>query len=79
MTVPPCLVGYTVFRPSELDFDDRGDGSGRTLYALPDRLTNTRARFWRYPPRARGRPHAEAVLIVAAPPDWERGRAAQPP
>jgi uncharacterized cupin superfamily protein len=54
-------VGYAVFRPGELAFDDRGDGSGRTLCALSDRLTNTRATYWRYPPGARGRRHAEDV------------------
>ena len=54
-------MGYTVFRPDELEFTDRGDGSGRTLAALSDRLTETRARFWRYPPGARGRRHAEHV------------------
>jgi mannose-6-phosphate isomerase-like protein (cupin superfamily) len=52
---------YAVFRPGELEFADRGDGSGRTLFALSDRLTHTRARFWRYPPGSRGRRHAERV------------------
>ena len=64
LTLPPCEdphVGYAVFRPSELDFADRGDDSGRTLFALSDRLSHTRARFWRYPPGARGRRHAEHV------------------
>jgi uncharacterized cupin superfamily protein len=54
-------VGYSVFRPAELNFSDRGDGSGRTLATLSDRLTHTRARFWRYPPGSRGRRHAEHV------------------
>jgi mannose-6-phosphate isomerase-like protein (cupin superfamily) len=54
-------VGFSVFRPSELEFDERGDGSGRTLAAVSDHLTNTRARFWRYPPGARGRRHAERI------------------
>ena len=64
MTVAPCEdrhVGYAVFRPGQLTFTDRGDGSGRTLSALSDRLTHTRARFWRYPPGAVGRRHAEEV------------------
>ena len=64
VTVSPCEdrdVGYTVFRPEELDFSDRGDGSGRTLATLSDRLTHSRARFWRYPPGSRGRRHAEHV------------------
>jgi uncharacterized cupin superfamily protein len=64
VTLPPCEdrdVGYGVFRPSELEFADRGDGSGRTLATLSDRLTHTRARFWRYPPGSKGRRHAEDV------------------
>jgi mannose-6-phosphate isomerase-like protein (cupin superfamily) len=64
VTVAPCEarhVGYAVFRPGELEFSDRGDGSGRTLFALSDRLTQTRARFWRYPPGTHGRRHAEHV------------------
>lgn len=54
-------MGYAVFRPGELEFSDRGDESGRTLFTLSDRLANTRARFWRYPPGARGRRHAEPI------------------
>jgi mannose-6-phosphate isomerase-like protein (cupin superfamily) len=54
-------VGFSVFRPGELEFADRGDGSGRTLAAVSDRLTHTRARFWRYPPGSRGRRHAERI------------------
>jgi mannose-6-phosphate isomerase-like protein (cupin superfamily) len=64
VTVAPCEdqhVGYAVFRQDEVEFSDRGDGSGRTLFALSDRLTHTRARFWRYPPGAVGRRHAEEV------------------
>jgi mannose-6-phosphate isomerase-like protein (cupin superfamily) len=54
-------VAYTVFHPRELEFVDRGDGSGRTLAAISDALTNSRARFWRYPPGSRGKRHAEHV------------------
>jgi mannose-6-phosphate isomerase-like protein (cupin superfamily) len=54
-------MGYSVFRPGELEFADRGDGSGRTLAAISERLTHTRARFWRYPPGTRGRRHAERI------------------
>ena len=58
---------YGIFRPGELDFVDRGDGSGRTLIAIHDALTQTAAKFWRYPPDTRGKRHAEHVqeeLIV---------------
>lgn len=54
-------MGFSVFRPRELEFEDRGDESGRTLAGVSDRLTHARARFWRYPPGARGRRHAERV------------------
>jgi mannose-6-phosphate isomerase-like protein (cupin superfamily) len=54
-------MGYSVFHPGELEFADRGDGSGRTLAAISDALTHTRARFWRYPPGTRGKRHAEHV------------------
>lgn len=64
VTLPPCEhahVGYAVFRQDEVEYTDRGDGSGRTLCTLSDRLTNSRARFWRYPPGTHGRRHAERV------------------
>jgi mannose-6-phosphate isomerase-like protein (cupin superfamily) len=54
-------MGYRLFHPGDLEFVDRGDGSGRTLAAISDELTHTRARFWRYPPGARGKRHAERV------------------
>jgi mannose-6-phosphate isomerase-like protein (cupin superfamily) len=54
-------VGYSVFRAGELDWEDRGDSSGRALASVSDRLTKTRARFWRYPPGSRGKRHAERV------------------
>jgi len=52
-------VSYSVFCPGELEFVDRGDDSGRMLAAISDRLTQTRAKFWRYPPGTRGKRHAE--------------------
>jgi mannose-6-phosphate isomerase-like protein (cupin superfamily) len=52
---------YAIFLPDELEFVDRGDGSGRTLIGISDDLTQTRAKFWRYPPGTRGKRHAEHV------------------
>ena len=49
----------SVFRPGELEFVDRGDASGRMLASISDRLTHSRAKFWRYPPGTRGKRHAE--------------------
>ena len=58
---------HAIFHPAELELVDRGDGSGRTLIGISDALTQTAAKFWRYPPGTRGKRHAEHVqeeLIV---------------
>ncbi len=52
-------MDFAVFRPDELEFADRGDGSGRMLAGISDDLTQTKARFWRYPPGTKGMRHAE--------------------
>jgi mannose-6-phosphate isomerase-like protein (cupin superfamily) len=52
-------MGFHVFHPGELEFLDRGDGSGRELAPISDRLRNSAAKFWRYPPGTRGKRHAE--------------------
>ena len=54
-------MGYSIFHPGELEFVDRGDGSCRTLAAISEALTHSRARFWRYPPGTRGKRHAEHI------------------
>jgi len=59
---------YTVFRWSELEWLPRGDDSGRTIAALSDAMTHSRANAWRYPPGARGKRHLdraqEEVFVV---------------
>jgi mannose-6-phosphate isomerase-like protein (cupin superfamily) len=61
-------MAFTIFRAGELAWGDRGDGSGRTIAALSDSMTQSRANIWRYPPGARGRRHAdkaqEEVFVV---------------
>jgi mannose-6-phosphate isomerase-like protein (cupin superfamily) len=61
-------VGYTVFHPSELEWEPRGDDDPRTLARLSDAMSQSRANVWRYPPGARGRRHAdhaqEEVFVV---------------
>jgi mannose-6-phosphate isomerase-like protein (cupin superfamily) len=52
-------MGFHVFRPGEPEFVDRGDGSGRELASISDRLLSSAAKFWRYPPGTRGKRHAE--------------------
>jgi quercetin dioxygenase-like cupin family protein len=54
-------MGFTISRASELDWTPRDDGSGRTVAALSDSLTQSRANLWRYPPGARGKRHADKV------------------
>jgi mannose-6-phosphate isomerase-like protein (cupin superfamily) len=61
-------VRYAVFRQSEVDWEPRDDGSGRTIARLSDSLTQSRANIWRYPPGARGKRHSdgaqEEVFVV---------------
>ena len=55
-------MGYTVFRPDELQFQaaQRGD-QRRSLAPLSGALHNTRANIWRLPPGVRGSRHLEHV------------------
>jgi quercetin dioxygenase-like cupin family protein len=55
------VVGYTIFRQPELEWEPRDDGSGRAVARLTDSMTQSRANIWRYPPGARGRRHADKV------------------
>ena len=61
-------IAFTIFRASDRDWAERGDGSGRTIAGLSESLTQSRANVWRYPPGARGRRHAdkaqEEVFVV---------------
>jgi quercetin dioxygenase-like cupin family protein len=54
-------VGYRIFRASELEWEPRGDESGRTIAGLSEGLTQSRANIWRYPPGARGKRHLDPV------------------
>jgi mannose-6-phosphate isomerase-like protein (cupin superfamily) len=55
-------VGYTIFRPDELEFraPQRGD-QGRSLAPLSEAMHNMRANIWRLPAGARGNRHVEHV------------------
>jgi uncharacterized cupin superfamily protein len=55
-------MGYTVFRPDELEFQapQRGD-QRRRLAPLSGALHTTRANIWRLPPGVRGTRHLEHV------------------
>jgi quercetin dioxygenase-like cupin family protein len=54
-------MAFTIFRPGEVEWEPRGDGSGRTVARLSESMTSSRANLWRYPPGARGRRHADKV------------------
>jgi len=55
-------VGYTIFRPDELEFraPSRGDQS-RGIAPLSEALQNMRANIWRLPPGVCGARHLEHV------------------
>ena len=61
-------VGFTIFRPDEVEWVPRGDDDPRTIARLSDALTHSRANIWRYPPGARGKRHLdnaqEEVFVV---------------
>lgn len=54
-------MAYAVFKADELDWQDRGDGSGRRVARLSDAMTTARANVWRYPPGAKGKRHVDHV------------------
>ena len=61
-------MAFTIFRHSELEWQPRDDGSGRSVAGLSDGLTQSRANVWRYPPGAQGKRHRdlgqEEVFVV---------------
>jgi len=63
-------MGFSVFRAGELEWEPRGDESGREVARLSDAMSRSRANIWRYPPGARGKRHAdkaqEEVFVVLA-------------
>jgi mannose-6-phosphate isomerase-like protein (cupin superfamily) len=54
-------MAFAVLKRGELEWEPRGDGSGREVARLSDSLAQSRANIWRYPPGARGRRHADHV------------------
>jgi hypothetical protein len=53
------LVGYTVFQTEEMRFEPRAQNDPRSIAALSDALSTSRANVWRYPPGAQGRRHRD--------------------
>ncbi|MGH3110430.1 MAG: cupin domain-containing protein [Gaiellaceae bacterium] len=54
-------MGYTIFRPGELEWVPRGGGDPRTVARLSDSLTQSRANLWRYPSGTRGKRHSDPI------------------
>ena len=54
-------MAFSIFHAGELEWEPRGDDSGREVARLSDMMTQSRANLWRYPPGARGRRHADNV------------------
>jgi quercetin dioxygenase-like cupin family protein len=61
-------MAFSVLMRGELEWEPRGDDSGRAVARLSESLTRSRANIWRYPPGARGKRHAdkaqEEVFVV---------------
>ena len=53
-------MAFSIFAAGALEWEPRGDESGREVARLSD-VTQSRANLWRYPPGARGRRHADRV------------------
>ena len=56
-----AYMAFSIFHAGELEWEPRGDDSGREVARLSDVMTQSRANLWRYPPGARGRRHADKV------------------
>ena len=54
-------MASTIFHAADLEWEPRGDDSGRSLAGLSEALTQSRANIWRYPPGARGKRHLDAA------------------
>jgi quercetin dioxygenase-like cupin family protein len=63
-------VGYSVFQPDALRFEPRSETDSRSIAALSEALSESRANVWRYPPGAQGKRHRdlgqEEVFVVLA-------------
>jgi mannose-6-phosphate isomerase-like protein (cupin superfamily) len=71
-------VAHAVFNAERLDWEDRGDGSGRRVARLSDAMTQMRASVWTYPSGAKGKRHLDHVqeetfVILAATPSMFLG------
>ena len=71
-------MAYTVFQGDAHDWQDRDDGSGRTVARFSDAMKEARANLWRYPAGARGKRHADHVqeetfVIVSGTPSMFLG------
>jgi mannose-6-phosphate isomerase-like protein (cupin superfamily) len=54
-------VGYRIVQAAELEWVPRSENDPRTVAALSDALTQSRANMWRYPPGTKGKRHSDPV------------------
>jgi mannose-6-phosphate isomerase-like protein (cupin superfamily) len=54
-------VSYTIFHERELQWQPRGESDPRSVAALSDAMTKSRANVWRYPPGSVGRRHIDPI------------------
>jgi mannose-6-phosphate isomerase-like protein (cupin superfamily) len=52
-------MGFDVVRAVDLEWEERQDGRQMAVVTERANMTNSRARFWRYPPRSRSRRHID--------------------
>jgi mannose-6-phosphate isomerase-like protein (cupin superfamily) len=54
-------VSFTIFHADELEWQPRGEGDPRSVAALSDAMTRSRANLFRYPPGSVGRRHIDPI------------------
>jgi mannose-6-phosphate isomerase-like protein (cupin superfamily) len=54
-------MAYTIFQHDELEFVPRAEDDSRSIAALSDSMTRSRANIWRYPPGTKGRRHRDLI------------------
>jgi mannose-6-phosphate isomerase-like protein (cupin superfamily) len=52
---------FTIFHESQLEWHPRAEDDPRSVAALSDAMTKSRANIWRYPPGSVGRRHSDPI------------------
>ena len=54
-------MSYTIFHESQLEWHPRAEDDPRSIAALSDAMTRSRANIWRYPPGSVGKRHSDPI------------------